>query len=59
MISQVINRKLSIEYLLKLSNRFENLKKIVLSDPEYKNFENIPPKILEEQMKELELNYKI
>ena len=39
MISQIINNKISIEYLLKLSNRFENLKLVSLNDEEIKSFE--------------------
>jgi len=58
MISQIINNKISIEYLLKLSNRFENLKLVSLNDEEIKSFDTMSPMSLEEQMKEFGLKYE-
>ena len=57
-ISQVIDNKLSVEYLLKLSNKFETLKKITLDNEQHENFENLSQMTLEEQMKEFGIKYE-
>ena len=55
-IYQIIDYKLSVEYLLKLSNNFEALKKKTLNEEEYENFENTAKISFEDQMKEFNLN---
>ena len=49
---------MSVEYLLKLSNNFDILKKKTLDNEQYENFENIPQLTLEQQMKKFGIKYK-
>jgi hypothetical protein len=55
-ISLIINNKLSVEYLLKLSNNFEALKKKILNNEEFENFEISATRTIKEQMKEFNIN---
>ena len=55
LISKIIDDKLSVEYILELSNNFEMLKKIVLDEEQYENFGNLPPFTLKKQMEELDI----
>ena len=55
LISKIIDEKLSVEYILELSNNFEMLKKIVLDEEQYENFGNLPPFTLTKQMEELDI----
>ena len=50
---------MSVEYLLKLSNKFERLKKITLDNEQYENFENLPEMTLEVQMKEFGIEFNL
>lgn len=54
--SQIIYNRLSVEYLLKLSNNFEALKKKTLNDEEYENFAVTSKRSFEEQMKEFDIS---
>ena len=53
MISGLINDKLSVEYILELSNSFEILKRTALTEDQYKEFDELPYLTLDEQIKEL------
>ena len=52
MISNLINNKLSVEYILELSNNFELLKRKILTGDQYREFDEIPHLTLDEQIKE-------
>lgn len=51
-MSILIDNKLSVEYILELSNNFELLKRKVLTEEEYEQFDKLPYFKLEEQMRE-------
>ena len=56
LISQVIDKKLSLEHLLKISNNLEMLKEYTLSEEEVINFNNLPPMSFVKQLKQFEIN---
>lgn len=53
--SKVIDNKLSIGYFLELSTNFEILKKKLLDQEEFQNFNKLPFLSLEEQLKEFNI----
>jgi hypothetical protein len=55
-ISKIIYNKLSVEYLLKLSNNFEALKKKTLNNEEFENFAILGNRTIKEQMKDFNLS---
>ena len=55
LISELINNKLSVEYILESSVNFELLKKIILNEEQYENFKNLPYLTLADQMKEFNI----
>ena len=55
MISSLIDKKLSLESFLQLSNNFELLKKKILTEDQYREFDELPYLRLDEQLKEFNL----
>ena len=55
MVSLVIDRKISVENILKLSNNIEMLKELTLDEDDYNNFHKYPPISFEKQLKMLKL----
>jgi hypothetical protein len=52
MISDLINQKLSVEYILELSNNFELLKRKTLTKDQCREFDEKPHLNLDEQIRE-------
>ena len=50
-ISQVIDKKLSVDHLLKISNNLEMLKEFTLNEEDLKTFNELPPLTFDEQMR--------
>ena len=55
LISQVINRKLSVENLLKISNNIEALKEFILDEGKMKQFNELPAPKLEKLLEQFEI----
>ena len=51
-ISDLVNKKLSLESFLELSNNFELLKRKILTEDQYTEFNELPNLTLDEQIKE-------
>jgi hypothetical protein len=51
----LINKKLSIEYYLEMSNQIEIIKKLTLDEEEYKEFDNYQHLEFKEQTEKLEI----
>ena len=54
LISKVIYRKISLDHILKISNNLEVLKEFVLNEEELKKFNELSPRNLNEQLKQME-----
>ena len=59
LISKVVDNKLSVEYILELSNNFQLLKKSVLNQEQYDKFDYLPNLYFEEQLKEFGIKLKL
>ena len=59
LISKVVDNKLSVEYILELSNNFQLLKKSVLNQEQYYKFDYLPNLSFEEQLKEFGIKLKL
>ena len=55
LVSQVIDNKLSVEYILELCNNFQLLRKLVLTQEQNQKFDSMNHLSLEEQLKEFDI----
>jgi hypothetical protein len=55
LITQVIDRKLSVENLLKISNNIETLKEFILDEQGMKKYNELPPVKLEKLLTQFEI----
>jgi hypothetical protein len=54
----ILRRQMSVDYFLRFHSEFERLKRIMLNDVQYRNFDQLPKATIEEHMKTMTIHIK-